>query len=316
VLDALEHCGAERECGTCPLEGDCGGRAKLRAEGAAGHIRIDDAVRMKLRVSEGAWKSEMLCLRPRRSDCVYAEFNRAVHVGDWPPPSAPMAHCLDPDPFVVIAGMDFGFRAPTVVLLAWVDAAGVLRIEAEHVESEQTLEHHIRVIVEGRYACLGAKWQSGKGAEWQSDGKPSSPVTLSLCHSATSPLNPGATLPLLPQWIAVDPAGHQRSEQTGISPIQALRKAGLVVKARRMTVQEGIGLIAARLKPAEGGPRLLIHKRCANLIEALERYHYPEDNPHSMEPVKDGPDHCADALRYLVVNLDRPYITKVSNYLL
>jgi hypothetical protein len=31
--------------------------------------------------------------------------------------------------------------------------------------------------------------------------------------------------------------------------------------------------------------------------------------------VKDGPDHCADALRYLVVNLDRPYVTKVSNYL-
>ncbi len=50
------------------------------------------------------------------------------------------------------------------------------------------------------------------------------------------------------------------------------------------------------------------------LIESLERYHFPEDNPHSLEPVKDGADHAVDALRYLVVNLDRPYITRVYGY--
>ncbi|MEL6796140.1 MAG: hypothetical protein AAFO89_04875 [Planctomycetota bacterium] len=50
------------------------------------------------------------------------------------------------------------------------------------------------------------------------------------------------------------------------------------------------------------------------LIEALERYHYPEDRPEATEPVKDGFDHAADALRYLVINLDEPYSSQRSRY--
>jgi hypothetical protein len=46
--------------------------------------------------------------------------------------------------------------------------------------------------------------------------------------------------------------------------------------------------------------------RCATLIEAVSMYHYPAERPDVMTPVKDGNDHAADALRYLVINLDRP----------
>jgi len=70
---------------------------------------------------------------------------------------------------------------------------------------------------------------------------------------------------------------------------------------------QGADAVRARLKPAEGPPRLLIHRRCTHLIEALEKYHYSEKDLTSMDPVKDGPDHAADALRYLVLNLDKPY---------
>ncbi len=34
-------------------------------------------------------------------------------------------------------------------------------------------------------------------------------------------------------------------------------------------------------------------------------YHFPPDNPHCCVPVKDGHDHAADALRYMIISLDR-----------
>lgn len=118
-----------------------------------------------------------------------------------------------------------------------------------------------------------------------------------------------------PAWVGVDPAGLQRSEQTGISCVHALRSAGLVVRARSSPIHLGIDLVRARLRPADGGPpRLLVHARCRHLIEALETYHYDQSRPESLVPVKDGPDHAADALRYLVLNLDRPVRADEQDY--
>jgi hypothetical protein len=245
----------------------------------SGHVSIDDAVRMKSRVSDEVWRSEMLCQRPRRSDSVYPEFDLNVHVGEWEslPPS--VADHLAPDRTTWIAGMDFGYRSPSVVLLArHDDASKTLYIEAEHVQTEWTIDQHIALIKSG--------------------------MNLSLPT---------------PAWIGVDPAGHQRSEQTGISCIAAMRKAGLVVRARRMELHEGVTVVRARLRPAmsEHGstPTLFVHRRCEKLIESLQRYHYPEDRLESLQPVKDGFDHAADALRYLLVNLDRPHRTTCGSYL-
>ncbi|MCK4873585.1 MAG: hypothetical protein KAS72_12760 [Phycisphaerales bacterium] len=107
-------------------------------------------------------------------------------------------------------------------------------------------------------------------------------------------------------WIGIDPAGLQYHEHMGTNTATLLRRAGLAPKVRRMRVADGIESVRARLSPADGRTRLLIDPRCVNLIEALERYHYPPDQPDAENPVKDGPDHAADALRYLVTNLDRP----------
>lgn len=271
VVDVLETCGPEHTCSGCALRPECAGAAKARAE--PGHVRVHDAVRMKSRVSEATWESEMLCLRPRKTDIVYPEFDRAVHVvgdgPDWRPPRG-----------TLLAGMDFGFRAPTVVLWAVLDEHDSLWVLAERVQAETVLEDHARAILEG-------------------------------------PGVDGITGP--PLWVGADPAGRQCNDQTGVSAAGVLRKAGLTVRDGVRPLQTGVSIVRARLRPAGGPdgaspPRLFIHARCAHLIECMERYHYPADRPESMSPEKDGFDHAADALRYLVQNLERREGLAIRHY--
>ena len=259
ALDILERCPPKRDCATCALWPECAGRAK----NAAGHLPIDDALTLKSRVSAAAWESEMLSRRPRRDDLVYPEFDPAVHVAE---PTFSRA-----DPAITwCAGMDFGFRAPTVVLVAALLPSGDLFITAERSKRESLLAEHIDALTHSDH-----------------------PV---------------------PAFVAVDPAGRQRSEQTGLSNVALLRRAGLAVRDRRCSLHEGLAAVRARLRPAAGPPRLTVSPRCRTLIESLERYHYPDDDPVSEIPVKDGPDHAADALRYLIVSLDRAYTASAARY--
>jgi len=78
-------------------------------------------------------------------------------------------------------------------------------------------------------------------------------------------------------------------------------------RARRAGIAEGLELIRAALSPADRGrtaPRLTVHPRCARFIEAFRSYHYPPSGPAARadRPVKDGPDHLIDALRYFFIN--------------
>lgn len=109
------------------------------------------------------------------------------------------------------------------------------------------------------------------------------------------------------QWIGVDPAAGQRSLQTGLSDTQAMRRLGVVVRSRRLPIDDGLRLIRARLAPAGGEPTLRIHRRCQRLIESIEAYRYPDDQTgarSAAHPVKDGNDHAVDALRYLLAVLE------------
>jgi len=270
VVDVLGACGDEHVCcnadgsARCGLYPACGGRAKERDAGGgpAGHIEVHDALSQQARVGEATWASEMLCLRPKRSDCVLPEFDRSVHVVSALP--------QEPEGAQWIGGMDFGIRAPTVVLWARLDPDGVLTVVDERSEAGVILGEHARAILEGVF-----------------------PV---------------------PAWLGVDPAGNQKSGQTGISDVQALTKLGLKTRWRRMGIMEGLSLVRARLKPASGPATLFVHERCATLIESLEKYRYPAENQETLTPVKDGSDHAVDALRYMVQCVDRAYETKLSKY--
>lgn len=108
-----------------------------------------------------------------------------------------------------------------------------------------------------------------------------------------------------PAWVAIDPAGRQREGQSGKSHAEVMREAGLAVRSRPSTIAAGVTLVRARLWPADGSAtRLRVHRRCRHVIEALESYHYDARRPESTEPVKDGPDHVCDAVRYLVLAVD------------
>lgn len=118
-----------------------------------------------------------------------------------------------------------------------------------------------------------------------------------------------------PEWIGADPAGNQRNEHTGTTTINMWRKAGYIIRYRKSEIEAGISAVRRRLKRADGSAALFIHPRCRSLIESLSMYHYPADKPQIELPAKDGPDHAADALRYLIVNLDRsPWDVKVRTY--
>jgi len=265
LIDVLERCPPSRSCESCTLYNDCRGLAKHRSPHAPGHLSIDDAIRMKSRVAQQTWESEMLCLRPSRRDAVLPEFDASLHIIDHDPPSSAR------DKLLWLAGMDFGFRAPTAIVIAAINDAGTIHILDEITATERTLEQNL--------AELNAK-------HWPA-----------------------------PAWIGIDPAGRQRNDQTGYSNAAAMRKAGIETRSRPMRLHPGLELLRARLKPADNSPpTLFIHKRCTNLIKAIEQYHYPPDKPESLEPVKDGADHHVDALRYLVTNLDKPYKTTLTHY--
>lgn len=271
VLDVLERCDDRHACEApaengdakkCPLLDECKSRLKEREVVHAGHVSIDDAIGMKRRVGLATWNAEMLSLRPKRSDAVLPEFDPAVHVVDslpWEQEGGPITR----DSVLFVLGMDFGYRAPTVVLLGAQDATDRLWIVDERVASERVLSEHIARI---------------RGANWPSFA-----------------------------WIGADPAGNQTDGQTGKSAVQVLRQEGFLVRDRRLKLLEGVDMIRGRLRPAaEVGARLYVHRRCANLISSMERYHFPMHKPESKEPEKDGSDHAVDALRYMVQNLDRP----------
>ncbi len=194
-----------------------------------------------------------MCERPSVSDRVYPEFEPNSHVRAFIVPRQVEGAWL--------GGIDFGYRAPTVVLWAWLDHDDdVLHIVDEYVARERTTRVHI---------------DHARDRPWPQ-----------------------------PAWIGADPAGHQRSEHTGQSTIALWREAGFVMRTQLRPIDVGVEAVRSRLRRADGAIGLLVHPRCRVLIDSLVKYHYPPDRREDRRPVKDGPDHAADALRYLVVNLD------------
>ncbi len=273
VMDVLARCEAERACDGCVLWDECGGRAKRfgeRGRGApAGHFSVGDAVVAKERAGEAVWRSEMMCAEPSRSDAVLPEFDRGRHV----------VRGAATGEGLLVAGMDFGLRSPTVVVFAEVGeptregGRAAVRVIGEHVASDLLLEEHIDAIA--RHPAV-----AGRGIA----------------------------------WIGVDPAGHQRNDQTGLSPVSLLKRAGLQVRTRRLSIESGLRLLRARLSPASGGSELVVDAGCAGLIDSLERYEYGVGAGGAVKPMKNGPDHAVDALRYMLTNLDAGWATTVRRY--
>lgn len=175
----------------------------------------------------------------------------------------------------LIGGMDFGLRSPLVMLWA--------RLEGEAGDASPAGQ---RLHVVDEYVEEG--------------------LTLEQHLAAIARRGHDA-----PTWVGVDPAGRQRNSHSGLSDIDVLRAHGHRVRAQRSKLEEGIERVRRRLDRGT----LLIHPRCVKLIAALRGYHFDVERPHRTEPVKDGPDHACDALRYMIVNLERgPAALRVRRY--
>jgi len=102
------------------------------------------------------------------------------------------------------------------------------------------------------------------------------------------------------EWTACDPAGHSPGE-SGVSPIERLKAAGIKVRARASKIEEGVDLVREMLREREGAPGLLLSPHAARTIEDFYGYRLREDGSG---PDKDNiHDHTMDAVRYFMVNL-------------
>ena len=141
LLEVLEKCPAERDCGTCPLWEDCQGVAKTRCEG---FVSIDDAIAMKQRVSKETWECEMLCRRPSTSGSVFPSFDPDLHVKDALPELSGGAAGQ------ISLAIDFGFHAPFVCL--WIrDDGACVQVLDEYVQPQRTIADHIEQIESRRW---------------------------------------------------------------------------------------------------------------------------------------------------------------------
>jgi hypothetical protein len=236
------------------------------AKQADGHLPIDDLIALKARSPDALWQAEMLCRRPQRDQSVYPAFD-------------PQRHCpphLDTPPAqgdFLIAGMDFGMRSPLVMLLARV-VKPPNSLSHAHNPTPSHLSSRVEVLDEYLHSGLTLHEH------------------LDRIHARDWPL---------PRWVGVDPAGRQTNSHSGLSDIQLLQRRGYHVRSTPSRLLDGIQLVRHRLERGS----LLIAPRCQHLIHALTQYHFDPDRPHLDSPVKDGPDHACDALRYLLINLDR-----------
>ena len=99
----------------------------------------------------------------------------------------------------------------------------------------------------------------------------------------------------------IDPAASARGGM-GQSCADLLGSRGILCGASGSRVIDGIELIRSHLAPAVGPPRLKINPDCRELIRSFQSYHYAGPEGGGENPVKDGPDHALDALRYFFVN--------------
>lgn len=106
--------------------------------------------------------------------------------------------------------------------------------------------------------------------------------------------------------IYTDPAGNAAELSSGISPVDALRKAGFVVRNKGSEIAPGVAMVRSFIRNANGKVRFKVHSRCKNAIRSLEGYTYDKRNTTEEvkeEPLKDGiHDHMCDAIRYYFVN--------------
>ncbi|MGB0767999.1 MAG: hypothetical protein ACPGYV_09845 [Phycisphaeraceae bacterium] len=237
----------------CPPEIACEGCAlwndcRGQAKRAAGHFPVEDLIEQRRRLSDRLWDAEMMCRRPITREAVYPCFDPDHFVDDAEPWRTGLRATRGG---VWFGGMDFGLRNDTVVLWAWAVWRGsdtILHLAGEYIAKD-------RIVTDNLTAANAVATAHGLPALTRLD------------------------------ILAVDPAGHQRSSQTGRSEVQVLRDAGCTVRTPKAPLRLGIEALRRRLDHG----LIRIHPRCEGLIRSLQTYRYDPDRPHSETPPQRRP---------------------------
>lgn len=292
VLDVIERCPASRPCKGCEIESDCRGRAKE----AGGFMKVDDVIAQHDRSGDQAWASEMMCRRPSVEENVFPTFAVEKHVVET---------SVGGGESVLIGGMNREeFEAADRFQV--VRGEGLLTVPREGALDPQYADdfQYIAGMDFGVRSPLVMLW--GRLC-----GPGDAPVAERLVEIVDEYLEVGLTMDThcelierrgwpRPEWVGVDPAGNSRNSQTGLSDIAYLRRRGYKIRRMKSLISTGIGIIRRRLDRGT----LRINPRCGALILGLRQYHFNLKKPQDQKPVKDGPDHVCDALRYMLVNLE------------
>ncbi len=101
-----------------------------------------------------------------------------------------------------------------------------------------------------------------------------------------------------------DPAGRQRNDITGTSPVTELAGVGINCTSRASRISDGIEIIRDYILSGDNTVRLFIDPKCRGLIKAMMSLRYKKSLGVVSElPHKDGVhDHVIDALRYFFIN--------------
>ena len=236
-----------------------------RAKQADGFLSIDDMIAQQRRTSDETWASEMMCRRPRHDTSVYPNFEVRRHVR--------AAGNVDQ----TADGAQHGPGGQGVRMIGGMDfglRSPLVMLWARLIRATEGSADDVIHVVDEYY-------ETG--------------LTLDAHLERISHRGWGAL-----SWIGVDPAGGQRNSQTGISDIEVLRERGYRVRSRPTRIRPGIETVRRRLDRGT----LVIAPGCHRLIESMHNYHFDADRPNNEQPVKDGPDHACDALRYMLVNLE------------
>jgi hypothetical protein len=269
LMEVLERCPPSRECASCPLWNDCGGAAKTRCNG---FIPIDDAIAMKQRVSEDCWNAEMLCKRPSVRGCVFPMFGEE-HIVEG------------------ASNQGQGASVGSPLLAPCPSALAPLHLAIDFGFANPFVCLFIRTTGYGDSATVHVI-----------DEYVQSQQTLDVHLQQIQSKGYGTA-----EWVACDPAGAGRNDQTASSNVMMLKRAGYRVRYRATKIVDGLEKVRAALRPAAGRPRLFVHPRCGRLIAAMKGYRYADGDVVSELPIKDGQhDHLIDALRYFMMNnIDR-----------
>ncbi len=131
MWEVIERC-TDRNCSTCPLWSDCGGKAKK----ARGYLSVDDCISQMRRSSRAGFEAEMLCMKPNLENAVFGDFDTNVHVA---PTEINTANPL-------YRAIDFGFVNPFVCLFIQVGEDGVVRVVDEYVRRRAGIAEHVKEI--------------------------------------------------------------------------------------------------------------------------------------------------------------------------